>query len=450
MSDLHNALLKHNAQVPRYTSYPTAPHFKAADVSAHATALQELDANVAVSLYVHVPFCREMCWYCGCNTSATRKYAPVEDYISLLLREIHIVRDVAGKRLPVSHVHFGGGSPSMLSPEDFLRLMDAIRENFAFANEAEIAIEADPRGITYDRAQAYARAGVNRGSFGIQDFSPVVQAAINRMQPLALVERAVGLFRQFGINDINFDLMYGLPLQTCDDVANTIEKSLQLSPQRIAMFGYAHVPWMKKHMRLIKDEDLPDAAERLKQFALAEKMLTTAGLQAVGIDHFVRSDDDMCRARDARQLMRNFQGYTTDRATTLIGLGASSISRMPDGFAQNAVTVTEYSQAVLDGKLAVAKSCALTQEDRLRADIISDLMCYLECNLQEKLEVHGYPADYFDTALSGMEDLATDGLISCTGRTIGVCPDARQAARVVAARFDAYLGAGVKRHAQVA
>lgn len=450
MTDLHAAILKYNAQLPRYTSYPTAPHFGAADGAAHAAALAALDPATPVSLYVHVPFCREMCWYCGCNTSATRKYAPVEDYITLLLREARMLQDTIGQRLPVAHLHFGGGSPSMLSPEDFSRLMDALRQHFDFRADAEIAIEADPRGISHDRAEAYARAGVNRGSFGIQDFSPVVQAAINRMQPAAVVRRAVDLFRHFGIDNINFDLMYGLPRQTCDDVALTVETSLAMAPQRIAVFGYAHVPWMKKHMRLIRDEDLPDAAERLRQFALAERMLTGAGMHAIGIDHFVTATDDMYNACREKQLTRNFQGYTTDSATTLLGLGASSICRLPAGFAQNATTVTEYRDALLDGKLPVAKACAITAEDRLRGAIISDLMCYLECDVEALLARHGQDAGAFDDILTDMQDLAADGLVLPDGRSLRIPSAARQAARLVAARFDAYLGGAAKRHAQVA
>lgn len=450
MSDLHAALLRHNAQVPRYTSYPTAPHFGVADAGHYQATLTALDQTTPVSLYVHIPFCKEMCWYCGCNTSATKKYAPIEEYLTLLLREVRILRETVGARLPVAHLHFGGGSPNMLSPEDFSKLMDALRAHFDFKSDAEIAIEADPRGVTYDRAHAYAQAGVNRGSFGIQDYSPIVQAAINRMQPAVLVARAIELFRSAGITDINFDLMYGLPRQTSDDIAATVEKSLALDPVRIALFGYAHVPWMKKHMRLICDEDLPDAAERLRQFTLAEGMLVTAGLEPVGIDHFVRVDDVMRHARDERRLVRNFQGYTTDSATTLLGIGASSISRLPSGFTQNAVAVTEYGAAVLDGRLPIAKSYTLTAEDRLRAGIISDIMCYLECDITTHLAQAGLQPDYFDDVTLQLQDLVDDGLVSHDKRHLRINPSARQAARIVAARFDRHLQTSIKRHAQAA
>lgn len=450
MTELHAALLRHNAQVPRYTSYPSAPHFGGADVASHHAALAGLESTAPISLYVHIPFCKEMCWYCGCNTSATKKYAPIEDYMTLLLREVRLLHETIGARLPVAHLHFGGGSPNMLSPEDFLRLMDALRVHFDFREGAEIALEADPRGVSHDRAYAYAQAGVNRGSFGIQDFSPIVQAAINRMQPALLVQRAVDLFRAVGISDINFDLMYGLPRQICEDIAATVEKSMALAPSRISLFGYAHVPWMKKHMRLIRDEDLPDATERLRQFTLAEQMLVAAGLAPVGIDHFVRTDDVMCRARDERRLARNFQGYTTDSATTLLGIGASSISRLPDGFAQNATTVTEYGTAILGGRLPVAKSYTLTADDRLRAGIISDIMCYLECDIALHLAQADAPPDTFTDVMVGLQDLIDDGLVWRDENHVRVAPAARQAARIVAARFDAHLQKAAKRHTQVA
>lgn len=451
MNRAADRILAYNAQVPRYTSYPTAPNFAAADDALYRACLQGVDAAAPVSVYIHVPFCREMCWYCGCNTTATRKYAPVEDYISLLLRELRIFgQETGGRRLRLGHLHFGGGSPSMLSPDDFRRVMDGLRACFDFCADAEIAIEGDPRGITHDRAEAYAACGVNRASLGIQDFSPVVQAAINRMQPAALVARAVDLLRGFGIAGINFDLMYGLPLQTCDDVRATVEKSLALAPQRLAVFGYAHVPWMKKHMRLIRDEDLPDAAERLRQFACAEDLLAGAGMQVVGIDHFVAPDDPMALALRDRTLRRNFQGYTTDRSDTLLGFGASSISRFKGGFAQNATTVTEYAADVLAGKMPVRKTCPVSADDILRGGIISELMCYLDCDVAAHLAQAGMPENAFDDILAGMSDLVADGLASVSGRKITLDLSARQIARVAAARFDAYLPASAKRHAQVA
>lgn len=447
---MKNKILRYNAQIPRYTSYPTAPHFISKTPAEYAASLALLAPHNAVSLYVHIPFCKEMCWYCGCHTTATRKYAPVEDYLSLMWREIRLTADMIGRRMNVAHLHFGGGSPTMLHPDDFLRTMDVLREAFDFVSDAEIAVEADPRGISYDKARAYGQAGVNRASFGIQDFSPVVQAAINRRQDFATVEESVALLRQFGINDINFDLMYGLPLQTLDDIEKTVALSLSLKPGRIAMFGYAHVPWMKKHMTLIHDEDLPDAGARIDQFSRAEKLLLEAGMQPVGLDHFAAENDSMLQALRSRTLARNFQGYTTDASSTLIGFGTSAISRMPDSFFQNTPHNVNYSAAIVAGRLPVARGRLLEKEDVLRGDIIGQLMCYLEADIPAILLKHGFAPDRFDDILAGFTDMMTDGMVELDRGVIRVNPAARQAVRVVAARFDDYIIPHPKQHAQVA
>lgn len=449
--NLKQKILSYNAQVPRYTSYPTAPHFAALTAQGYGDWLGQLPVQAAgVSVYFHIPFCTEMCWYCGCHTTATRKYAPVEDYVTLLLREMDIAAGFLPARQKLRHVHFGGGSPSMLSPADFTRIMEKLRALFDVADDAEIAIEADPRGVTHDRAEAYAAMGVNRASFGIQDFSPAVQAAINRPQSYDTVAKAAERLYDFGIDRLNFDLMYGLPLQTLDDVRATAEKSMTLAPERIALFGYAHVPWMKKHMRLIRDEDLPDAAARIDQFAASESILSAHGMLPVGLDHFCMAGDDMLRARDEKKLARNFQGYTTDAADVLLGFGLSSIGRLPQGFAQNHANITEYSAAVLRGDLPTARGYAMMGEDYLRSDVISDLMCYLSADIEQILQRHGYSADLFDKTLAGFADMEAEGLLQCKGRQLRIDPAARQMVRVAAARFDAYFTGGQKRHVQAA
>lgn len=443
-------ILKYNAQIPRYTSYPTAPHFAAKGADDYAQALSALPAGSAVSAYVHIPFCREMCWYCGCHTTATRKYAPVEDYLTLLHREMRMTAEEAGGRLALSHLHFGGGSPTMLQPDDFRRTMDVLRECFTFLPDAEIAIEADPRGVSHDKAEAYGDCGVNRASFGIQDFSPAVQAAINRRQSFGTVEKSVELLRRIGVTGINFDLMYGLPLQTVNDIADTIAQSLSLAPGRVAMFGYAHVPWMKKHMRLIRDEDLPDAAARIDQFSFAESLLRDAGMEPVGLDHFAMPGDSMLDALRRKTLARNFQGYTTDSAGALLGFGVSAISRLPDGFYQNTPHMPEYSAAILAKNLPVARGRTLDAEDRLRADIIGQLMCYFAADIPAILKQHGRDAGEFSAVIDGLADMAADGLVTLDGGCIRVTQEARQAVRVVASRFDAYFTPQQKKHAQTA
>lgn len=449
---LKQKILAYNAQVPRYTSYPTAPHFRDMDAAGYQGWLRALDktAAPAVSVYIHVPFCTEMCWYCGCHTTATKRYAPVEDYVTLLLREMKMVAAQLPARLAVRHVHFGGGSPSMLQPGDFGRIMQTLRDLFDVEDAAEIAIEADPRGITHDRAEAYAAAGVNRASFGIQDFSPAVQAAINRVQTYDTVAHAAARLREFGIERLNFDLMYGLPRQTLDDAVRSAQMSMTLAPQRVALFGYAHVPWMKKHIRLIRDEDLPDAALRLDQFAAAERVMMDAGMQAVGLDHFCAAGDDMLDARDMQKLARNFQGYTTDSAPVLLGFGASSIGRLPEGFVQNAVHMTVYSEAVLAGQIPAARGCTVSAEDKLRGDIISHLMCYLAADIGQLLRRHGRSEADFDHVIAGLADMQNEGLVDIEGRRIAVKFAARQMVRVVAARFDAYFTGAAGKHVQAA
>ncbi len=448
--DLKTKILAYNAQVPRYTSYPSAPHFGPMSEGDYTVWLCMLPPVQPVSIYVHIPFCTEMCWYCGCHTTATRKYAPVEDYVTLLLREMKQVASHMPQRLTASHIHFGGGSPTMLQPDDFRHIMAEIRKLFDVQADAEIAIEGDPRGMTHDKCEAYAQSGVNRVSLGVQDFAPHVQKAINRMQPYDIVAGAVDRLRRFDIQNINLDLMYGLPLQTLDDVADTAAKALSLAPQRIALFGYAHVPWMKKHMRLIRDTDLPDASARLKQFSHAEEILTAADMQPVGLDHFCASGDTMLAAVRQRCLVRNFQGYTTDSSPVLIGFGLSSIGRMPQGFVQNYAHITEYSASVLSGVLPVARGYALSADDRLRGDIISDLMCYLDVDIAAVAARHGADARIFDAAVASLEGMRADGLVEIQGMRIRVPLPARQMVRVAASRFDAHFKETPRRHVQAA
>jgi oxygen-independent coproporphyrinogen-3 oxidase len=447
---MKNRILKYNRQIPRYTSYPTAPHFLPATADDYTEALQQIPPQSHASLYIHIPFCKEMCWYCGCHTSATRKYAPVEQYVSLLTSEMRMVSEKIRHRQELSHIHFGGGSPSMLQPEDFDRIMCTAADCFRISEKTEIAVEADPRNTTADRIDCYATNGVNRLSFGIQDFSANVQAAINRVQGFEEVRKAVSLARNAGIHNINFDLMYGLPLQTCADVEKTVELSLSLKPQRFAVFGYAHVPWMKKHMRLIKNEDLPDASARIDQFSAAEKMLVKAGLVPVGMDHFVTKEDSMFNALKEKCLARNFQGYTTDTATILLGIGASSIGHTSQSYFQNMTPVSAYQKSILEGTLPTSRSCTLSTDDRLRAQIISDIMCYLEADIGEHLSAHKLPAETLDKVLAGLNDLEIDGIITLKNRKIRVSPETRQLTRVVCAHFDSYLKTGSVRHSQAA
>ncbi len=448
---LQKSLLKRNQQVPRYTSYPTAPHFSDAVTGGTVAGwLETLDDGCELSLYFHIPFCRKMCWYCGCNTKATKRYSPVDQYLDYLFKEIDLVAGRLTGGQTVKHIHFGGGSPSMLKPEDFERLMAAIRSRFTVARDTEIAIELDPREISEAKVAAYALAGVTRASLGVQDFHEDVQVAINRRQPFHVIYDAVNLLKAYGIQSINMDLLYGLPHQTEEHLRENVDFASALGADRISLFGYAHVPWMKKHMRLIDEGTLPDGPARLKQFDVAKQHLERRGYVAVGLDHFVLPRDPMAKALNAGQLKRNFQGYTTDAADALIGFGASAISSLPQGYAQNTPATHSYFTMLDAGKIPTAKGKPLTDDDRIRRQIIEHLMCYFELDLIKFCADNNVDIGKFDEAIERLQGLKAEGLVAMDRGMIRIPREAQQAVRLVCAAFDSYLTISPARHAQVA
>jgi oxygen-independent coproporphyrinogen-3 oxidase len=442
-------LSKYARPVPRYTSYPTAPHFSAAvDAAIYAGWLKAVPADQPLSLYLHVPFCDTLCWFCGCHTKVVNRYRPVAAYLKALLAEVDLVAERLGGKRPVAHIHFGGGSPTILSEEDFGRLMARLRARFAVRADAGIAIEVDPRGLTEDHVAALAAAGVTRVSIGVQDLDPAVQRAINRDQPMAVTEAAVGWFRKHGITAINLDLMYGLPHQTTEGVARTAARIAALKPGRVALFGYAHVPWMKKHQALIDEAALPGDAARAAQADAAAKVFRDAGYVAIGFDHFARAHDALAVALKAGRLRRNFQGYTADDAETLIGLGASAIGALPQGYVQNTAAINEYTKAVTAGALPIARGVALTQEDRLRRAVIERILCDLAVDLDAEAARFGVARGHFRAERPALEALAQDGLIEIGDSGLRVTERGRPFLRVIAAAFDAYLGRGAARHSK--
>jgi oxygen-independent coproporphyrinogen III oxidase len=433
--------------VPRYTSYPTVPHFSdKVDDARYEGWLAGLDPDQPVSLYLHVPFCRQLCWYCGCNMKLASRDAPVAEYARLLEREIALLADRLPARMTISHLHWGGGTPTALVPDDLARLMGAVRDRFDFAPDAEIAIESDPRTLTDAMITRIGALGFNRASFGVQEFDPKVQAAINRIQPPEMVARAVGGLRAAGVSHINFDLIYGLPYQTVDTLLDTIAECALIAPDRLALFGYAHVPWMAKKQRLIPTEALPGAAARLEQAERAAVALERLGYLRVGMDHFALPDDPLAIAAAAGDLRRNFQGYTTDRAETLLGVGSTSIGRLPDGFVQNIAETGAWARAVEAGQLPVAKGHAFTPDDRLRGRIIEDLMCFGRVDLSAVLQEFSATDVLFADELAILSDYARDGVVSVENGVVTVPGDAQALVRVVAAVFDAYLGKRIARH----
>ncbi len=440
---------KYDRRVPRYTSYPTAPHFSGSvDAGTYEHWLARLPPAAPLSLYFHVPFCDSLCWFCGCHTKIVRRYRPVSDYLDLLLREIDLAAGRLGDGRPVRHLHWGGGSPTILEPSDIWRLGRRLHQRFTLAREAEFAVEIDPRGLGADAIEALAAIGVNRASIGLQDINPDVQKAINRVQTLEETASVADQLRAVGITALNVDLMYGLPHQTETGMAATVAAALTMAPDRIALFGYAHVPGMKPHQRLIPEDALPDGRARLAQAETAADALMAAGYRRIGLDHFARPDDPLAKAARRGRLRRNFQGYTIDGAPALVGLGPSAIGALPDGYVQNAAPMHTYREAIEAGRFATCRGVALTRDDRLRRAVIERLMCDLAVDLEALCDAFAMPAGHFAPELERLADLAEDGLVEIAGATVSVPADARPLLRCVAAVFDAYLEPTGRRHAR--
>jgi oxygen-independent coproporphyrinogen-3 oxidase len=430
-------------RLPRYTSYPTAPMFTDAITDRlYSDWLATLPRQVTASLYLHVPFCRSMCWYCGCNTTVARRDQPIEAYAATLRREIDLVVNRVGRRLPVRHVHFGGGTPTVMAPASFIDILALLRDRFAITADAEIAVEIDPRTLTGAMTAALGDAGTTRVSLGVQSFDPAVQHAINRVQGYAETAAATDGLRAAGVAGVNFDLIYGLPHQSVASCLDTVRQCLRLRPDRFSVFGYAHVPEFKRHQRRIDSSTLPDGAARLAQAEAIADALSAAGYQRIGLDHYALPDDPMAAAERIGRLHRNFQGYTTDPCDTLIGFGASAIGRLPQGFVQNAPVVGVYAARIARGDLATVRGYAMTADDRLRADIIERLMCDHRADVAAICRRHGGSPDTLLRDNARLQALAGDGLVRLEGPVVSVPPEARLLVRSVAAAFDAHLGTG--------
>jgi len=438
-----------DARLPRYTSYPTAPHFSASVTpEQYRDWLGAIEPDRKLSLYLHIPFCARMCWYCGCHTKVVNAYAPIASYVALLRREIEMVAAALAARGQVSHIHWGGGTPNLLSDDDFSGLMTLLRETFDLTPGAEVAVEVDPRHLDKAQARALAAAGVNRASLGVQDFNDDVQQAINRVQPFEMVEASVAALRGAGIKSVNFDLLYGLPGQDLVKIERNLRLTAALRPNRIALFGYAHVPWMKKHQRLIDETALPDGPARIKQADFAARMLKFLGYQPIGLDHFALPDDPMVLALEDGGLRRNFQGYTLDDSDALIGFGASAIGNLPLGYIQNSPDFVAYAKAIRNERFAVTRGCELNDDDRLRRRAIEDLMCRGKLDLEELCRASGIANESFDKELADLEPLIADGLVEVSGRRITITDQGRPLVRAVCAVFDRYLEQSKTRHSR--
>jgi oxygen-independent coproporphyrinogen III oxidase len=420
--------------VPRYTSYPTAADFSAGvTASEHASWLSWLDPHEDVSLYLHVPYCREICLYCGCNTKMALRDGVVGAYRRALETEIDMVAGLIRETPVVARLHWGGGTPSILGPDGLRSVVDVLHRAFPFKAGFEHAIELDPRHVTPALVDTLAELGITRASLGVQDVNPLVQVAIGRLQPLAVIEAAATRLRAAGITNLNFDLIYGLPLQTTESIRRTCAHVVAMAPDRIACFGYAHLPQLKANQRQIDESKLPSQDQRIEQAEAMAETLTHAGYVRIGIDHFSRPDDPLAQAAASGRLHRNFQGYTDDGSHVLLGLGASSISTFAEGYVQNIPDVPKYVRAMSAGSLASARGCRIDGGDRQRARIIERLMCDFAVDLSSVA-----PSFDFSEELAMLAPMQRDGLVAIDGKKLTMTEDGRAVVRVVAAVFDTY------------
>ena len=438
-----------DARVPRYTSYPTAPHF-GSDIGPpdFARWIEAIPQDSAVSLYIHVPFCRRLCWFCACRTQGTTSDEPVVAYVQTLKAEIALLRAHLPSGVRLSRLHWGGGTPTLLSADLMRDLADTIFDVAPLAEDGEFSVEIDPNEIDDARLDALAASGMNRASIGVQDFDPLIQKAIGREQSYALTRDVAERIRARGVASLNADILYGLPFQTGPRISDSVQKLLTLSPDRVALYGYAHVPWMSRRQQMIPSDEMPTPEERLSLFETARQLFLWDGYVEVGIDHFAKPEDGMAKALKAATLRRNFQGYTDDTAPLLIGLGASSISRFPQGFAQNASATAAHTKAIRAGQFSTHRGHAFTGEDTLRARIIEALMCDFFVSRAELLR------DY-DVTPAGVEALFQRAarefgdMVQVSDEGFRIPDRARPLTRMIARAFDAYDHAKAKHSSAV-
>jgi len=427
-----------DARVPRYTSYPTAPQFKPGVGERHVTNwLEAVPAGSSVSVYLHVPFCRRLCWFCACRTQGTQTAEPVGAYVETLSKELALVKARLPEGVEIEHLHWGGGTPTLLEPQMITELSAAVFDMAPLADGAQFSVEIDPTEVDGARLDALAAAGLNRASIGVQDFDPMIQEVIGRPQSYEITLDAVEMLRARGIRSLNVDLLYGLPHQTEARITDSVEKVISLGPDRIALFGYAHVPWMSKRQQLIPTEALPSPEARLELYNTARDLFVGAGFEEIGIDHFAKPEDGLAVAHRNGTMHRNFQGYTEDKSPALIGIGASSIARYPQGYAQNEPATSKYQERVRRGELPIAKGHVFAGDDLLRGRIIELLLCDFRADLGAVAEEFSVATDDVIAMTEGLND-ALPGTTTLEAGVLTILDDARPLARIIARYFDAY------------
>lgn len=435
---------KYDVQGPRYTSYPPAPHFNESFTDKKyrdALVRSNLGENSQeLSLYFHIPFCDTLCYFCGCNMFVTRNRERIKRYLQYLKKEIDILAGYLLPERPVSQIHWGGGTPTHLSPEEINELAQYISSKFNIKKNAEISCEIDPRELTKEHLIALRNNGFNRISLGVQDFSEKVQVAVNRIQPESLTQQVIDWIRELKFESLNIDLMYGLPFQTIESFEETLDKVIKISPDRIAVFNYAHVPWMKKHMEMIKTEDLPTADIKLNILQLTINKLTDAKYVFIGMDHFAKPSDELSIALKEKKLYRNFQGYSTHSGTDLIALGISGISQLNDVYSQNVKKEVEYFNLIDEGKLPVEKGYMLTDDDHLRRKVIMKLMCDYELDITSiENEFRINFNEYFSNSLEKLKEIEKDDLVEISAEKIRVKGMGIMIIRNIAMMFDGFI-----------
>ncbi len=437
-------LKKYDKAGPRYTSYPTAPYFhEGVDEKTFLSHIHHDDQNIAnrdLSLYFHIPFCDTLCYFCGCNMMVTRNQSKIEQYIKYLEKEIKLLKPHIGADRKVKQLHWGGGTPTHLSPDQIRRLGKVIHTYFDFHEDAEVGVEIDPRELTRDHMVALSEVGFNRCSMGIQDFDEQVQKAVNRIQPESITRDAVEWARELGFTSINLDLMYGLPHQNHKTYGETIDKVLGMHPDRLAVFNYAHLPNMIKHQQLIKEEWLPSGDQKLELLKLSIEKLNDGGYVYIGMDHFARPDDELTLAMQNGTLYRNFQGYSTHAGINLFAIGITSIGMLSDIYIQNYKKLDDYYKALDSGKLPVMRGVTLNADDQLRREVITELMCNFRIDKSKFEDKYKIQFDtYFEEALENLRSFESDNLIILESHQLTVTDIGRLLIRNIAMNFDYYL-----------
>lgn len=435
---------KYDKPGPRYTSYPPATHFH--DSFTHSDFTDEVVRTNSredfpdLSLYFHLPYCDSLCYFCGCNMLVTHKRSRIKKYISYLKQEIDMISGLLSPAREAAQLHWGGGTPTHLDPDEIADLADYIRQRFMLRENIEAGCEIDPRELTKEHLMALRSGGFNRISMGVQDLNEDVQKAVNRIQPESLTKQVISWVRELGFDSFNLDLMYGLPLQTISSFGKTIDKVIELSPNRIALFNFAYIPWIKKHMKAIRADDLPSAEEKLSILKMSIEKLLKAGYVFIGMDHFAKPDDELAIALKGKRMYRNFQGYSTHAGTDLYAMGLTSISQFGRIYAQNIKDEKEYFRLLDQGVLPTARGFVLNEDDILRRDVITRLMCDFELRFDSIENKYNIEFEkYFAWGLNNLKDMIEDELVVIEEKRLTVTENGRLFIRNIAMNFDGYL-----------